>query len=260
MRPVLLSLVVVSTVWGQPAPKEIARRAIASYERDWREQRKWAWTVSDTTYSDDTKEVEVSEVAPLYGTPYERVIRKNGHPLSAEEQRREMRKYEKALKDRENETPAERAARIRKYDDSRDFIADVPEAFNFNLKGEETIQGRPAFVIQMTPRPGFVPKTPHAAMMEHLEATMWVDKQDFCIAKAQAHVIDTISIGWILARVGPGTRFEIDQTRVADGVWMPGILKINGVAHVLLFHSKNLNEELTYSGYHLATSVSAEKQ
>ena len=38
------------------------------------------------------------------------------------------------------------------------------------------------------------------------------------------------------------------------------ILKINGFAHVLLVHSKSLNEELAYSGYRPATSVSAEKQ
>src|ERR1700749_714199 len=144
MRSVLLSLVCVSTVWGQLEPKEIVRKAIVNYGRDWREQRKWAWTETDITASDDTKEVEVGEVAPLYGTPYERLIRKNGHPLPAEEQRREDRKYQRALKERENETPAERAARIRKYDESREFIADVPEAFNFKLTGEETIDGRPA--------------------------------------------------------------------------------------------------------------------
>jgi hypothetical protein len=260
MRSVLLSLVCVSTVWGQLEPKEIVRKAIVNYGRDWREQRKWAWTETDTTASDETKEIEVGEVAPLYGTPYERLIRKNGHPLSAEEQRREDRKYQRARKERENESPAERAARIRKYDESREFIADVPEAFNFKLIREETIDGRPAWVIQMTPRPGFLPTAPHAAMMEHLNATMWVDKQDFRLAKAQDHVIDTISIGWILARVGPGTNFEVDQTRVANGIWMPSILKINGFAHVLLVHSKSLNEELAYSGYRPATSVSAEKQ
>jgi hypothetical protein len=260
MRSALLSLILVSAIWAEPEPKEIVRRTIVNYGRDWREQRKWAWTLTDMTASDDTKEVEVSEVAPLYGTPYERVVRKNGRPLSAEEARRENRKYQKALKEREIESPAERAARIRKYDDSREFMADVPEAFNYNLTGQETIDGRPAWVIQMTPRPGFVPTAPHAAMLEHLEGTMWVDTQDFRLAKAQAHVIDTISIGWILARVGPGTRFEVDQTRVANGVWMPNTIKIDGVAHVLLVHSRSLNEQLTYSGYRLATSVSAEKQ
>ncbi len=260
MRSVFLSLIFVSTVCGQLTPKEIVRRVIINYGRDWREQRKWAWTETDITASDDTKEVEVGEVAPLYGTPYERLIRKNGHPLSAEEQRREDRKYQRALKERENETPAERAARIRKYDESREFIADVPEAFNFKLTGEETIDGRPAWVIRMTPRPGFIPTAPHAAMMEHLDATIWADKQDFRLIKAKAHVIDTISIGWILARVGPGTNFEVEQTRVANGMWMPSMIRINGTAHVLLVHSRSLNEELAYSGYRPATSASAEKQ
>jgi hypothetical protein len=260
MRSVLLYLVLASTVWGQLEPKEIVRKAIVNYGRDWREQRKWAWTETDITSADDMKQVDVSEVAPLYGTPFERLIRKNGRPLSAEEMRKESRKYQKALKERENESAAERAARIRKYDESREFIADVPEAFNFRITGDEASDGRPAWVIQMTPRPGFVPAAPHAAMMEHLNATMWVDKQDFRLAKAQAHVIDAISIGWILARVGPGTSFEIDQTRVANGIWMPGTIRIDGVAHVLLVRSRSLNEQLTYSGYHPATSVSAEKQ
>jgi hypothetical protein len=40
---------------------------------------------------------------------------------------------------------------------------------------------------------------------------------------------------------------------------MPRRITINGAAHVMLVHSKSLNEELTYSGYHKDTSATADK-
>jgi hypothetical protein len=241
--------------------KELVRVSIANYERDWRAaQTSWAYTQTDVTEADGTKEVEVSEVIPLDGTPYERLITKNGHPLTPAEQHKEDRKYEKAARQREKETPAEREARIRKYEIGRAFVKDVPEAYDFKLLGEEVVEGRPAWVIAMTPRPGFTPSTPHGAMLEHIQGKLWIDKEDIQWAKAEAHVIDTIGIGWILARIEPGTRFTVEQTRVANGLWMPRHITIAGAAHVMLVHSKAINEELSYSGYRPDHSTSAQRQ
>jgi hypothetical protein len=229
--------------------KEIVRQSIRNYERDWRAQMSWAYTQTDVTMADGTREIEVSEVAPLDGTPFERLLMKDGRPLSAEERRKEERKFERAQRQREKESPAEREARIRKYESERAFVKEIPDAYNFKLVGEESIDGRPAWVIEMTPRPGFTPVSPHAAMLAHIEGKLWIDKEDVQWAKAEAHVIDTISIGWIVARIGPGARFTVEQTRVADGLWMPKHITIKGVARVLMVHSKNLNESLRFSGY-----------
>ncbi len=81
------------------------------------------------------KEATVSEMVPLNGTPWERLIMKDGHPLTPEEQRREKRKFERAQKQRESESPAEREARIRKYEDERAFIREIPDAYNFTPCG-----------------------------------------------------------------------------------------------------------------------------
>jgi hypothetical protein len=245
---------------GPIDPKELVRQSIENYKRDWREASKtWAYTQIDTTASDDTKQIEVSEITPLCGTPYERLIRKDGLPLTPAEQRKEDRKYDHTRRQREHETPSEREARIRKYENERSFVNDIPEAYTFKVMGEENVEGRPAWVVTMTPRSGFIPSTPHGPMLEHIEGKLWIDREDVQWAKAEAHVTDTISIGWILARVEPGTRFAVEQTRVANGVWMPRRITIRGAAHVMLVHSKSLNEELTYSGYRRDGSVSAEK-
>jgi hypothetical protein len=241
--------------------KALVRQSIQNYQRDWREARtSLVYTQTDTTMADDTKDTEVSEIIPLCGTPYERLIRKDGNALTDAEQRKEDRKFRRAERQRKNETPSEREARIRKYESERAFVNDIPEAYNFKLVGEETVAGRSAWVVTMTPRPGFVPTTPHASMLAHIEGRLWIDKQDVQWAKAEAHVIDTIGIGWILARVEPGTRFSVEQTRIESGLWMPRRITINGAAHVMLVHSKSLNEELTYSGYHRDASVSASSQ
>jgi hypothetical protein len=248
----------LTAAYAEVHPKEIVRQSIQNYERDWRAARdKWTYTQKDVTESGGAREIEVSEIIPLDGTPYERLIAKDGQPLTPEEKRKEDNKYERALRQREKETPAERAERIRKYVNERAFVKDIPEAYDFKLVGEEAVEGRTAWVITMTPRPGFVPTTPHGALLEHIEGKLWIDKEDVQWAKAEAHVSDVISIGWIVARVQPGTRFTVEQTRVESGLWMPRHITICGDAHVMLVHNKKINEELTYSGYRKAGSVSA---
>jgi hypothetical protein len=254
------ALAAAPAITVQPDPKEIVRRSIENYERDWRAARNtFTYTQKDVTEADGKRTVEVSEVIPLDGTPYERLISKDGRPISPEEQRKEQKKYEHTLRQRQKETPAERRERIRKYERERDFVKEIPQAYEFKLMGEEIVEGRPAWVITMTPRPGFVPSTPHAELLEHISGKLWIDEEDIQWAKAEARVSDTISIGWILARVDPGTTFTVAQTRVENGIWMPRRITINGAAHVLLVHTKTINEELLYSGYRKGNSVSAEK-
>ncbi|MDP9171788.1 MAG: hypothetical protein M3N54_14320 [Acidobacteriota bacterium] len=242
-----------------PDAKTLMVRSIETYDRDWRAGMKWGYTQTDITTVDGKKVVELSEVVPLEGTPYERLISRDGHPLSPEEQRKEDAKYEKAMKQRQSESPSERQARIRKYEDERSFLKDLPNAYDFKLLGEETVDGRPAWILSLTPLPDFVPTTPHGAMLKHITGKLWIDKQSLQWAKAEAHVIDTISIGWILARIGAGAEISLQMTRVTDQLWMPKQICINGSARVLMVHNKNLNEELTFSGYHADSALSSRK-
>jgi hypothetical protein len=217
----------------------------------------WAWTQTDVSAADDKKDETVSEFVPVAGTPYERIIKKDGRPLTQEEQRKENRKYEKTMKQRENESREEREIRIRKYESERSFIRDLPNAYNFKLLGEDAIDGRSAWVIQITPRPSFVATAPHAAMLAHFEGKLWIDKEELQWIKAEAHAINTVSIGWIVARIEPGTHFTFEQTRVANGLWMPKRVTVAGLVRVMMIHGKSLNEEVTYSGYHMEKQLQA---
>lgn len=244
--------------WGQPDPQAIVRQSVANCERDWNAGATWAWTQTDISDTDGKKEITVSEVLPVGGTPYERVIRKDGRPLSPDEQRRENRKYLKIVNLRENEPPAEREARIRKYENERAFLRDIPNAYKFTLLGEENIEGRPAWVIGMTPRPDFVSTAPHSSMLQRFQGKLWIDKEDLQWAKAEARAVDTVTIGWIVARVGPGARFTYEQTRIADGLWMPKHFHVSGVVRLMMLCTRDLNEDVTYSDYHLERQLRAD--
>lgn len=230
----------------------IVKQSVQNYQRDWRDGMAWDYRQTDVTKSDGTQEVDVSEIGPLDGTPYEKLLLKDGHKLSPEQQKKEERKYEKAARLREAETPEERRERIKKYEAQRAFVRDIPNAYSFQLVGEESVNSRPCWVIRLYPKPGFVPNAPHAAMLEHIKGTLWIDKEDVQWAKAEADVIDTIDIGWIMARVGPGTHFLVEQKRVAPGLWLPDKIVIRGAVRVMLVHTKVLNEQLGFSDYQKA--------
>lgn len=256
-RRFLLYCAVTTVAWGQTDPQAIVRQSIANCERDWQASANWAWTQTDVSIADDKKEVTVSEVLPVGGTPYERLILKDGRRLTVEEQHKELHKYERTVQQRERETAAEREARIHKYDGERAFLKDIPNAYDFAMLGDEVISGRPAWVIRMTPHPGFVPEAPHGNILQHFEGKLWIDKEELQWAKAEAHAIDTVSIGWIVARMGPGARFCFEQARIADGLWMPKHLTIEGMLRVMMVYEKGLNEDVTYSGYHLEKQLQA---
>ena len=53
----------------------------------------------------------------------------------------------------------QRERRLHKYREQWQFLSDIPEAFEIRLIGHETLAGRPNYVLELTPRPGYVPKT-----------------------------------------------------------------------------------------------------
>jgi hypothetical protein len=260
----ILALIFAPSASAQPDVNALIRQSVDNYDRAWRAGTQWGYTQQDITSSDGRKEIATSEVIPLYGTPYERLLSRNGMPLSPEDRRKEEEKFARAARRRAQESPAERLLRIQKYEKERAFVSEIAEAYNFKIVGNENVGDRPAWVVSLAPRSAFVPSTPHAELLKHIEGKLWIDKRDLQWARAEAHVIDTISIGVILARIAPGAYITLEMGSIAPGLWMPRGITIDGDARVLLVHNRNLDERLTFSGYRLeqadaAAQVTAQK-
>jgi hypothetical protein len=236
---------------ADPDPHEIVEKSIANYEKDWTAALSFTYTEQDVSKgaSGRAKSMEVFQVSPLDGTPYSRMIAKNGNTLNGDEAARENEKYDKALESRGRETPEQHARRVRKYQEERGFLREISDAFDIKLLGHETLNGRANYVIQLTPKAGYIPKSKNARMFSDIQGKLWVDEQDLRWTKAVADVVNTISIGWVLARIGPGAHITMTQVKVDDGHWMPKEIDVSGAARIMLVKNRTLDERVSYSGY-----------
>ena len=196
-----------------------------------------------------SESIDVTQMMVINGARFEQLLEHNGEPPSAKEQKR----IDDDLDKLKHETPDEHAARIRKNQEDRALLQDVLEAFDFRLVGEETVGGRPAYVLDATPHPGYHAHGKYAKMFSRVEGKLWVDKQDFGWIKVDVHAIESFSIGLILARVERGSQITIEQTCVSEAVWVPKRVQIRATARILFLKSLDIQRTLTYTDYRTAS-------
>jgi hypothetical protein len=198
-------------------------------------------------------EVKTYEVLEIYGEPVQRLIAKDDKPLDAKEAAKEEEKIQKIIDKRKNESEEESKKReekaVKEREDGRKFVREVADAYNFKLVGTEAVGGREAWVIEGEPRPGFEPHLKEAKVLSKFRGRVWIDKGDLQLAKMDVEAIDTVSFGWVLARIHKGTRVMLEQTRVNDEVWLPRHVTFKVDARVALFKGYNLDGDQEYRDY-----------
>jgi len=193
------------------------------------------------------------EILEIYGEPVARLTAKDDKTLSAGEAKKEDDKIQKIIDKRKNESEDDRRKRLKKEEKAREedrkFVLEIADAFNFRLLGSEALDGRDAWVLQGEPRPGYEPKSRDARMLSKFKGRVWIDKTDAQWVKLDITAIDTISFGFVLARVHKGTHILFEQIRVNDEVWLPKQVEIHLDARVALFKAYDEDIELTFHDY-----------
>jgi hypothetical protein len=239
---------------GVPDARQIMESSIGATQRHWqvrlrytyieREENRWR----DLAGRVKSEAVNVSKTILVNGVPFEQLVERNGLPPSAEEERKQKEKLDKLKR----ETPEQRAERIlRQEEENASLVREVPKAFDFQLVGEEAINGRPAYVLRATPHPGYQAQGKYGKMFSKVEGRLWVDKTDLGWIKVDGQVIQPISMGLFLARVLRGSHITMEQTRVDDAIWMPERVQVRAAAKILLVKSLVIERVLTYSEYRL---------
>jgi hypothetical protein len=196
---------------------------------------------------------ETSEIMVLYGEPFERIVAKDDKPLPESEQKKQDEKFEKETRKRENESPEERQKRLQKFEkereDERAFVHEILDAYNFTLVGNEMLNGRETWVIDGAPREGFEGTRREAKLLPKIKPRFWIDQQDYSWTKLRAEVTDTLSFGWVVARLHKGSVFEMQQVRVNNELWLPQRFDVKLDARVALLKGVNENVHVTYRDY-----------
>lgn len=198
-------------------------------------------------------EIKTYDVLDIDGEQVQRLTKKNDKPLDAKEAAKEDEKIQKIIDKRKNESEGDRKKREEKQEkereDGRKFVREIADAYNFTLVGTEQVGGRETWVIDGEPRPGFEPHMKEAKFLSKFHGRVWIDKSDLQLAKMDVEAIDTVSIGWVLARIHQGTRVMLEQTRVNEEVWLPQHVTFKIDARVALFKGYLMDGDQIYSDY-----------
>jgi hypothetical protein len=246
-------------------PREIVRRSVEIDHRTLELARNYTCQQREVSKQlgshGEVKSTEIKtwDITVLYGEPYARLIEKDDKPLSAKDEQKEEEKLDKFINKRKNESEEERQKRQAKEkkerEEERAFLRDVVNAYDFQIVGEEAVDGRDAWVIEATPRKDFHPTQPHADILPKIQGRVWIDKQEYNWVKAEAEAIDTISFGLFIARIHKGSRFSFEQVRLNNEVWLLRRFYLNASARVLVFKNEELEQEDTFSNYKKFTTA-----
>jgi hypothetical protein len=234
--------------------RQIVSPSVVATERSWQARDHYTYVERDedrrlnSQGQVKSENVDVIRMIVVNGARFEQLTERNGQLPSAKEQKKSDDDIDKL----KHETPDEQAARVRKDQDNRAFLRDVLEAFDFRLIDEEIVGGRPAYVLQATPHPGYRAHGKYGKMFSRVEGKLWVDKQDFGWMKVDGQVTQSFSIGLVLARVERGSHIILEQTCIGDAVWVPKRIEIRAAARILFLKSLDIDRILTYSDYRLA--------
>jgi hypothetical protein len=238
--------------------RQIVGLSVAAGERSWQARDHYTYVERDENRRLDSlgqlksENIDVSRMTLVNGARFEQLMEHNGQHPTAKEQK----KSDEDLDKLKNETPAEQTARVRKDQENRSFLHDILEAFDFHLISEEVVDGRPAYVLQATPHPGYRAHGKYGKVFSKVEGKLWVDKQNFGWIKVDGEVTQSFSMGILVARVLRGSHIILEQTCVGDAVWVPKRLEMRASAKILFLKSLDIDRILTYSDYRPATDGS----
>jgi hypothetical protein len=257
LRAWLLMLAGATVLPGQADALQIIRRAVAADEHNWKLARRYTFSERvDVRYLDaqgglKSQEVKLRDVMLLEGSPYRRLVELNDRPLALADEKKEQRKLARTIGERQQESATQRAARVAEYASrpewQREAWRELPVAFDFRLASEEMCDGRRMYVIHASPRQGYQSRSLTGKVLAHLRAILWVDSEDYHVAKAEAEAIDTIAVGLLLVRVAKGSRATLEQTHVNAEVWLPRRVRTFASARLGLLKVLRVEQEITYS-------------
>lgn len=252
-------LLAVCTAALAQDPREIILRSLGSYERDLDARKNYTFLVRSEQRRMDGEgrpksvKSETHEVLILYGASYRRLVARNDQPLTPEEEREEQRKLDKEL-ERRKKAAARDPGKLAREDERtieehRKLMREIADAYTFSIVGEEPVGGHAAWVIDAEPRPDFRPRTDRGRILPGFRGRLWITQEDYRWAKVEAEAIRTVSFGWVLARLQPGSQIAFEQRRLEEELWMPTSARMRILARLALVKKFDMEVEVTFSDY-----------
>jgi hypothetical protein len=193
-----------------------------------------------------------SESLNLRGVRINRVVARDGKPLTPEQAAKENERIDKEIaKD------TERREKNQSKGESTDSRGDVLitasrilELGTFSNPRRVLLNGRPTIVADYVGDPNAKTRNSAEGVIRDLVGTVWIDEQDRTLVHAQGHFLNDFKIGGgLVADVKKGSSFDAQFIRINDEVWLPGVVDGQGKVRILLVSGFNGRIHLVTSDY-----------
>src|SRR5207248_11717546 len=101
---------------------------------------------------------------------------------------------------------------------------------------------------------GYRPKSRETKVLIGMGGKLSVDKNHYHWVRVEAEVFKPVSFGLFIAKVGPGTRFVLEQAPISPTLWLPKHFNMQLEASVLGIRKASVQDE-TYKDYKRAGNV-----
>lgn len=217
-------------------------------------------TEEETEYEGDgkVKKRELSEYTFFYldGNEISTRVKKDGKPLSDEEQKKEDERTRKRIEEHQKRQAKKEAKEEKAKEEGKSDEKDEPgievflRACQFVNPRRERFRGQDVLVFDFEPNPEFKPSKLAEKVVQKLAGVVWVDEKAHDVARLEAYFVGNVKIaGGLLANLQKGTSFVFEQAFVNNEVWLPTYMEAHVGARVLLVKGFKINEVIRYSDY-----------
>ncbi len=193
-----------------------------------------------------------SESVTIDGVRVDRVVARDGKPLSLEEAKKESDKIDKDVaKDKERRAKAESNGKSTDTDGHDELtVSRILQLGTFSNPRRVMLNDRPTIVADYAGDPNAKTKNRFETMFRDLVGTVWIDEQDRALVQVQGHFLNDFKIGGgLIADVKKDSSFSATMTKVNGEAWLPEEFAGRGKIRVLLFAGFNGRVKLVTSDY-----------
>lgn len=201
----------------------------------------------------ETLEYAVEPLPEYPGYSFDRLVGKNGQPLSDKEVPEQERRLENLLrklaKGNEKKDPDE---------DRIEYDEKLLARYRFELVGLRRDRGRTAYLITFEPKSDDLPVEKRIdRALNKAVGEIWIDSETFEVARVNFHLTEKVKIGWgLVGSIGEVTG-EIQRRPVDGEIWLPDEMQFLIKGRVL-FSSLHRRERMTWSDFRNVLGVPTE--
>jgi hypothetical protein len=201
-------------------------------------------TVQDIDSNGKVTKTETTENENFFvnGHAIDRLVKKNGKPLSDHDQQKETERVTKQVQKAEK-TPPDQPLEGQSISISR-----VLEIMDVGAPRRENFRNRPTIVFDFVGRKDAKAHGMAEEASKKLKGTIWIDEADREVAHLEVAFDDNFHVaGGLLANIQKGSSFRFDQSPVDGELWLPTGGEGNVQARIVLV--KNMRQRFTEHNY-----------